>query len=121
MHSVHYIFKQVVKSWKNKRNKKCGARGIRTPDLRHEETKSACVATGASYSVILKTPIIKNKINFAQRFEKWRHPPSSSSTSSSNIFEILILPNLNHLQRCKDQTCSKFTHDSKYVTNMNLY
>src|SRR3954469_22821791 len=82
--SSSLYFQTSGKSWKNKRNKKSGARGIRTPDLRHEETKSACVATGASYLVVYETPIIKYKINSALRFEICAPPPMSSSSSSSN-------------------------------------
>src|SRR3954463_5662253 len=74
---------------KNKRNKKSGARGIRTPDFGHEETKSACVATGASCSFVNETTITQNKINSALRIQKWRASPSSSSTSSSINFEFL--------------------------------
>src|SRR3954463_6952985 len=122
IHIQHIIFSdKCLNHEKNKRIKKSGARGIRTPDFGHEETKSAYVATRASYSFVYETHIIKYKINSVQRFEKWRHPPSSSSTSSFNIFEILILSNLNQWPRCKHETCSKFTHDSKYVTNIYLY
>src|SRR3954470_17056228 len=46
------------RSLKNKRIKKSWARGIRTPDLRHEETKSACEATRANDEFVYKTHTI---------------------------------------------------------------
>src|SRR3954470_22734148 len=65
IHIQHIIFSDKrLNHEKNKRNKKSGARGIRTPDLWHDETKSACVATRASCSVVNKTHTIQNKINF---------------------------------------------------------
>src|SRR4051812_40535063 len=91
MHPTHYIFRQVVKSMKNKRNKKSGARGIRTPDLWHDDTKGACVATRASCLVVSKTHTIQNKINSPLRIQICAPPPSSSSTSSSSFFEFLNL------------------------------
>src|SRR3954463_11550639 len=69
MHPTHYIFRQLVKSWKNKRNKKSGARGIRTPDLWHDDTKGACVATRASCLVVNNTHTIQNKINSPLRIQ----------------------------------------------------
>src|SRR3954466_375423 len=56
IHIQHIIFSDKCLNYeKNKRNKKSGARGIRTPDFGHEETKSACVATRASYSFVKET------------------------------------------------------------------
>src|SRR4051812_12625119 len=90
IHIQHIIFSdKCLNHEKNKRIKKSGARGIRTPDFGHEETKSACVATRASYLVVYKTPITQNKINSALKFEICAPPPLSSSSSSSNDLNFL--------------------------------
>src|SRR3954464_11138817 len=91
MHPTHYIFRQLVKSWKNKRNKKSGARGIRTPDLWHDDTKGACVAIRASCLVVSKTHTIQDKINSPLRIQILRAITIFVFNLKLFIFEILNL------------------------------